>query len=317
MIVFVSAVKLKYSFCLVNRAKSTFGQSHDPLLRTTQTGFILWRLHRKGRMKFSELFGRLKSVVIGMIHVKALPGSPLGSLKMSEISEAACREAAIYRDAGVDGLIVENMHDVPYSLSAGPEVSACMTAVCCSVRAACPSLPIGAQILTAANQQALAVALASGLDFIRAEGFVFAHVADEGLLNAGAGELLRYRKQIGAEHVQIFTDIKKKHSSHALTSDVSVAETARAAEFFLSDGVIITGAATGLQADPEELRDVSQSVGIPVLIGSGVTYDNVESYLDANAMIVGSHFKLGGHWANEVDLQQVKRFMGKIRKLRQ
>ncbi|XP_035768651.1 uncharacterized protein F13E9.13, mitochondrial [Neolamprologus brichardi] len=249
-------------------------------------------------MKFLELFGRLKSVVIGMIHVKALPGSPLGSLKMSEISEAACREAAIYRDAGVDGLIVENMHDVPYSLSVGAEVSACMTAVCCSVRAVCPSLPIGAQILTAANQQALAVALASGLDFIRAEGFVFAHVADEGLLNAGAGELLRYRKQIGAEHVQIFTDIKKKHSSHALTSDVSVAETARAAEFFLSD-------------------DVSQSVGIPVLIGSGVTYDNVESYLDANAMIVGSHFKLGGHWANEVDPQQVKRFMGKIRKLRQ
>uniref|UniRef100_A0A3Q4G7A7 Zgc:162297 n=1 Tax=Neolamprologus brichardi TaxID=32507 RepID=A0A3Q4G7A7_NEOBR len=262
-------------------------------------------------MKFLELFGRLKSVVIGMIHVKALPGSPLGSLKMSEISEAACREAAIYRDAGVDGLIVENMHDVPYSLSVGAEVSACMTAVCCSVRAVCPSLPIGAQILTAANQQALAVALASGLDFIRAEGFVFAHVADEGLLNAGAGELLRYRKQIGAEHVQIFTDIKKKHSSHALTSDVSVAETARAAEFFLSDA---------LSDDvyiAEAAPDVSQSVGIPVLIGSGVTYDNVESYLDANAMIVGSHFKLGGHWANEVDPQQVKRFMGKIRKLRQ
>lgn len=54
-----------------------------------------------------------------------------------------------------------------------------------------------------------------------------------------------------------------------------------------------------------------------MLIGSGVTYDNVESYLDANAMIVGSHFKLGGHWANEVDPQQVKRFMGKIQKLRQ
>lgn len=51
----------------------------------------------------------------------------------------------------------------------------------------------------------------TGLDFIRAEGFVFSHVADEGLLNACAGELLRYRRCIGAEHVQIFTDIKKKH----------------------------------------------------------------------------------------------------------
>ncbi|XP_022598368.1 uncharacterized protein F13E9.13, mitochondrial-like isoform X1 [Seriola dumerili] len=267
-------------------------------------------------MKFLELFGRLKSVVIGMIHVKALPGTPLGCMKMSQIIEEACREASVYRDAGIDGLIIENMHDIPYSFSVGPEVCACMTAVCSAVRGICPALPLGVQILSAANQQALAVALGSGLDFIRAEGFVFSHVADEGLLNACAGDLLRYRRQIGAEHVQIFTDIKKKHSSHALTSDVSIEETARAAEFFLSDGLIVTGAATGAEADPKELTEVSQSVRIPVLIGSGVTYDNVERYLDASGMIIGSHFKQGGHWANTLDPEQVKRFMGKIHNLR-
>ncbi|XP_034427968.1 uncharacterized protein F13E9.13, mitochondrial [Hippoglossus hippoglossus] len=267
-------------------------------------------------MKFLDLFGRLKSVVIGMIHVKALPGTPLGCMKMSQIVEEACREASIYRDAGIDGLIIENMHDIPYSFSVGPEVCACMTAVCSAVRSVCPILPLGVQILSSANQQAMAVALASGMDFIRAEGFVFSHVADEGLLNACAGELLRYRKQVGAEHVQIFTDIKKKHSSHALTSDVSIEETARAAEFFLSDGLVITGAATGTEADPCELKEVSQSVRIPVLIGSGVTYDNMECYLDANGMIIGSHFKEGGHWANAVHPEQVKRFMGKIRHLR-
>lgn len=58
--------------------------------------------------------------------------------------------------------MVENMHDVPYSLSVGPEVVACMTAVCSGVRSVCPSLPLGVQILSSANQQALAVALASG-----------------------------------------------------------------------------------------------------------------------------------------------------------
>lgn len=72
-------------------------------------------------------------------------------------------------------------------------------------------LPCGVQILAAANKEALAVALASGLQFIRVEGFVFAHVADEGLMNSCAGELLRYRKNIGAEHILVFTDIKKKH----------------------------------------------------------------------------------------------------------
>ncbi|CAN9506889.1 unnamed protein product [Ophioblennius macclurei] len=268
-------------------------------------------------MKFFNLFGRLKSTVIGVIHVKALPGTPLHSLKMSQITEEACREAEIYRDAGVDGVIIENMHDIPYVFDVGPEVCSCMTALCMAVRSICPLLPTGVQILSSANQQALAVALASGADFIRAEGFVFSHVADEGLLNACAGDLLRYRKHIGADHVQIFTDVKKKHSSHALTSDVSIEETARAAEFFLSDGVIITGTETGVQADPQELREVSQSVNIPVLIGSGVTLDNVEIYLDANGLIIGSHFKVGGHWANAVDPDRVRRLMEKICSLRE
>ncbi|XP_076003026.1 uncharacterized protein F13E9.13, mitochondrial [Genypterus blacodes] len=267
-------------------------------------------------MKFTELFGRTKSVVIGMIHVKALPGTPLGCMNMSRITEEACKEAEIYRDAGIDGVIIENMHDIPYSFSVGPEICACMTAVCAAVRRLCPSLPLGVQILASANKPALATALASGMDFIRAEGFVFSHVADEGFLDACAGDLLRYRKQIGADHVQIFTDIKKKHSSHAITSDISIEETAHAAEFFLSDGLVITGTATGMQADPQELRDVSQSVSIPVLVGSGVTYDNVERYLHANGMIVGSHFKTGGHWANAMDPQRVKRFMEKIHEVR-
>ncbi|XP_061749391.1 uncharacterized protein F13E9.13, mitochondrial isoform X2 [Nerophis ophidion] len=205
-------------------------------------------------MKWRTLFGRLKGVVIGMIHVPALPGSPLAGMKMSQIIDEACKEATIYRDAGLDAVILENMHDLPYSLSPGPEVCACMASVCAAVRTICPAMPLGVQVLSSANRQALAVALASGLDFIRAEGFVFSHVADEGFVDACAGELLRYRRMIGAEHVQIFTDIKKKHSSHALTSDVSTLETARAAEFFLSDGLVITGASTGQEADLQELR---------------------------------------------------------------
>lgn len=64
-----------------------------------------------------------------------------------------------------DAVIIENMHDIPYSLSVGPEVVACMTAVCTAVRGVCPSLPLGVQILSSANQQALAVALASGSVF--------------------------------------------------------------------------------------------------------------------------------------------------------
>lgn len=67
------------------------------------------------------------------------------------------------------------------------------------------------QILAGANREALATALASNLQFIRCEGFVFSHIADEGFIDGSAGELLRYRKFIEADHIHVFTDIKKKH----------------------------------------------------------------------------------------------------------
>ncbi|KAM6380541.1 uncharacterized protein F13E9.13, mitochondrial-like isoform 1-T2 [Pluvialis apricaria] len=239
-------------------------------------------------MRLPGPFGRLKAAVVGVVHVGALPGTPRSSLPMAQIIDQACQEAAAYKDAGVDGLIVENMHDVPYTVCPGPEVTAAMTVISAAVRQTCPHLALGVQILCAANQQAIAVALAAGLDFIRAEGFVFSHVADEGIINACAGNLLRYRKQVGAENIQIFADIKKKHSAHALTADVSVAETASAAELFLADGVVLTGTATGLPADPQELKEVKHAVKIPVLIGSGVTLENVRNYLDANALIIAS-----------------------------
>lgn len=97
-------------------------------------------------------------------------------------------------------------------------------------------LPLGVQILAGANLAAMAVAHACGASFVRVEGFVFAHVADEELIESSAGELLRYRRAIGADAVRVFADIKKKHSAHAITADVDLAETARAAEFFQADG---------------------------------------------------------------------------------
>lgn len=118
------------------------------------------------------------------------------------------------------------MHDVPYIQNEhiGPEVIASMARVSAEIKQILPNTPCGVQVLASANYQALAVAKAANLQFIRAEGFVFSHVADEGFTDACAGQLLRYRKQIDAENVLIFTDLKKKHSSHSITNDVSLLE---------------------------------------------------------------------------------------------
>ena len=104
------------------------------------------------------------------------------------------------------------MHDIPYlNRQVGPEIVASMSVVCNEVKKEANNLPCGIQILAGANKEALAVAKAAGLQFIRAEGFVFSHIADEGTMNSDAGELLRYRKQIEAGDILVFTDIKKKH----------------------------------------------------------------------------------------------------------
>lgn len=249
-------------------------------------------------------------LVIGMVHVEALPGTPNYSGSINEIVDKSLAEAELYKNLGLRGIMIENMHDVPYlNNSAGPEITSTMAIIANEIKKEF-NLFSGIQILAAANKEALAVAHASNLDFIRAEGFVFAHVADEGIIESNAGELLRYRKQIGADSVKIFTDIKKKHSSHTITSDVSILETAKTAEFFLSDGLIVTGSSTGEEADLDELKIVKENSTIPVIVGSGVNSKNINSYFEfADVFIVGSDFKKDGNWMNGVDEMRVERFL--------
>src|SRR6185369_1720731 len=174
----------------------------------------------------------------------ALPGTPASSASLRELVQLAVEESSTYRRHGVHGLILENMHDTPYLRGGvGPEITAAMTVLAQAVRAS-SELPCGVQILAGANHEALAVAHATGLDFVRVEGFAYAHVADEGIIESSAASLLRFRRQIGAERVQVWADVKKKHASHALTADVSIGETAGAAEFMRADAVIVTGSAT-------------------------------------------------------------------------
>jgi membrane complex biogenesis BtpA family protein len=253
----------------------------------------------------SSIFG-VRRALVGMIHVPALPGTPRNELTVDEICEEALIAARHLRDAGFHGLLIENMHDRPYlRREVGPEIVASMVAIGREVRGAA-SLPLGVQILGGANRAALAVALACDADFVRVEGFVFSHVADEGVMEADAAELLRYRRRLGGERIRVFADIKKKHAAHAITGDIDLIETARAAEFFLADGVIVTGATTGVAADPQAVERVSQAVEIPTLVGSGITPENVGDFATADAFIVGSVLKVDGHWSNPLDRRRIE-----------
>ena len=248
----------------------------------------------------------LPRALIGMLHVGALPGTPSAQTPLEAIVEQAIADARIYRDEGFTALAIENMHDRPYLRGAvGPEIVAAMSIVAREVRRDV-TLPLGIQILAGANREALAAAHASGADFVRVEGFVYAHVADEGVIESCAGELLRYRRLIGADRVLVLADIKKKHSAHAITADVSIVETAKAAEMFLADGLIVSGPATGIAASPAEVRNVADGVRLPVLVGSGLSADNLSQFAHATGFIVGSSVKRDGHWDQPLDRANVR-----------
>jgi len=261
-----------------------------------------------------KIFEKACCNIIGMIHVPALPGTPRALLGMKEILENVEHEAELFKKHNIHGVIIENMNDTPYCLEKdlGPETTACMSVVASKVRSVLPhSIPVGVQVLAAANRSALAVALSANLQFVRVEGFVYGHVADEGWIDGCAGPLLRYRHQISASNVAVYADIKKKHSSHAITGDVSVAETAAAAQFFNADGVIITGSTTGDPASTLDLQDVTAAVKkqFPVFIGSGVTPENIEQFKSAKGLIIGSYLKKGGLWENHIDEERLMHVM--------
>ncbi len=232
---------------------------------------------------------------------------------MEEILGAALEDAQTYKEEGIDALLVENMHDVPY-LNGGvdPETTAAMTVIANAIKYDC-MLPTGVQILAGANLEALGVAVACGLDFIRVEGFVYAHVGDEGMHESCAAKLLRRRANLKAPQIKVFADIKKKHSAHAITSDVDLVETAKAAEFFRADGVVVTGIATGEPPEPQDVSDVRAAVATHVLVGSGVNPQNIVSYAQScDAVIVGSSLKVDGVWSNPVDGRRVHQLISRL-----
>ncbi len=255
--------------------------------------------------------------IIGMVHVHALPGTPKNKLSIKEICLLAVGEAQTLRDAGFDAIIIENMHDVPYlKIKVGPEIVAAMTYIAAEIKQKI-DIPVGIQILAGANKEAVAAAYASGCQFVRVEGFVFAHVADEGIIESCAGELLRYRKMIGAENIKIFADIKKKHSSHSITADVNITETAHAAHFFGADALIITGSRTGKNPDRNELREAGAETKIPILVGSGTTPEVMtDLWKYADGFIIGSYIKEHGCWKNSIDLLRTKQIIQTTEKLR-
>ena len=264
-----------------------------------------------------EMFG-VEKPIIGMIHLLPLPGAPgYDFYGLEAVIEHALRDAEALISGGVDGLMVENMWDLPYyvGMEVPPEE---MTAQAVAARAIVEAVdvPVGINVIHNGGRVTLAIAVAAGADFIRVCLLTGARVWDTGELDRGcAAELLRWRKNLGAEHIKLFADVDKKHS--VAFPGIDLATHIEWTEFYLADALIVSGKMTGDAPELEKVRRAKELATRPILMGSGTTADNIAQFLQyADGAIVGTALKADGIAENLVDVERVKRYMEAVRAVR-
>lgn len=251
------------------------------------------------------LFDLHPKLFIGVVHLKPLPGAPAWHGDMDRVINHAVADAVALDRGGAHALFIENFGDVPFTRGpVGPETVAGMCAVARALREQV-KLPIGFNVLRNDAKAALALCAACGGSFVRVNVHTGAMVTDQGVIEGNAYETVRYRRQI-APLTQIFADVHVKHASPLGHPDLETA--ARdTLERGLADGLIVSGAGTGQTTDLADLECVRRAAPrARILVGSGVTKDNVQAALQhADGVIVGSSLKFGGRIGNPVDARRV------------
>ena len=268
-------------------------------------------------MPLEKIF-EIRKPLIGMVHLLPLPGSPRHSGDgISRSLDAALRDARALKNGGSDGLLMENYGDSPFKpVPTDPETVASMTAIGKEI-AKQIDLPIGVNVLRNGARAALAIAHVIRARFIRVNVFTESLVTDQGIINACAHDLMRYRKQLRAEEVQVYADVRSKHAAPLVPRPVE--ESARDAAYRgMADGLIITGPRTGAEPDCGQLRRIKNSVpDRPVLIGSGLTSRNATKLLgEADGAIVGTSLKEAGVIERPVDETRVKELVRTVERVR-
>lgn len=259
--------------------------------------------------------------LIGVIHLPPLGGSPgAEGLSTAEAMQraglVAVREATQLQRAGFEAILIENFGDAPFFKASVPaETVASMAIIAAAVREAA-RIPLGINVLRNAASEALAIAAASGAEFIRVNVLAGVAATDQGWVEGNAALLLRDRARLGVD-VRILADVHVKHA-RTLSSDDPVHSAEDTLARAGADGLIVSGAGTGKPTDPARLEAVAQIArghGAPVFVGSGATPHALEGIRRVGAgAIVSSTLRKGGRAGAPLDAARIRAFMQAWRK---
>lgn len=259
-------------------------------------------------MDLYQLF-KTRKPIIGVVHLLPLPTSARWGGSVKAVIDRAEQEATALASGGVDGLIVENFFDAPFTKNqVDPAVVSAMTVVVQRIQNLV-TLPVGLNVLRNDGKSAMAIATCVKAQFIRVNVLTGVMATDQGLIEGEAHELLRYRRELGSD-VKILADVLVKHARPLSSPNLTVA-VKDTIERGLADGVILSGWATGSPPNLEDLELASgAAAGTPVFIGSGATWENVGTLMQAaDGVIVSSSLKRHGQILQPIDPIRVSQFV--------
>ena len=254
---------------------------------------------------------RIPVPVVGMVHLRPLPGAPAWDGDLGAVETAARRDAEALAAGGAGAIMVENYHDVPFFPERVPaETIAAMTRLALAVSDAAGGLPLGINVLRNDTRAALAVAAAVGAAFIRVNVHTGAALTDQGVIQGRAAETMRLRRVLAPE-VAVWADLRVKHAA-PLAERPLADEVGDLRSRGRADALIVSGAATGAAADPARLAAARDALPDgPLLVGSGATAENVSDFALADGFIVGTSLKTDDH----IDRERVAAFVAAVRAL--
>ena len=271
---------------------------------------------------FSELFS-VPRPLIGMVHLAPLPGSPRWGGSIDDVIKRAMDDARVLAEEGIDGIIVENFGDAPFSSGrVHPATVAAMTIGVLAVHGVVREVDqesrirVGINVLRADVISALSIAASTGAGFVRTNVLTGAMVTDQGIIEGTAYEALRERRLLGIG-TPIFADVLSKHAYPVGAGVVLELEARSTAYRGLADALIVTGDETGAATSGEDLRRARAAVpDRPILIGSGLNIGNVSELLPlCDGAILGTALKVDGVTEGPVDRLRVREMVARARSL--
>jgi len=239
-----------------------------------------------------------------MIHIGPLPGTPYYGAQgdYAAVRAKAIADALALAEGGADGGLVQNRDDRVFPAErADPVVAAAFADITRAVvDAVGDRLAIGVQVLRNDLRSSIAIAHICGGCFVRC-GILIGSSAG---VTGDPYAILNYRRQIGAEQVQLIAEIGSMH----FHSDRPLGDLAQDAAFAGVDAVGIAhpDTATGLDWAAQIKAATPQ---MPVVIGGYTNAGNIARYLAvADGAFVGGAFEDGGR-GGAVNVERVRTFM--------